>query len=81
MCLLQFPHPQGLNASFFVPSLLGDPGPGGPSSTPNLSTQDSFLLGACQPADCTHRSLGTASDKGEQHNLHEREEDEGPPWG
>lgn len=72
MCLLQFPTHTGSDGFFFVPSLPGDPGPGGPSSTPNLSTQDYFLLGACQPADSIHRSLGTASDKGKQHNLRER---------
>lgn len=56
-------------ASFLVPSRLGTPGPGGPS-TPSLSNQDHFWKPASLPANSICRSLGTALEKGEHQELY-----------
>lgn len=59
---------QSLMASFLVPSHLGAPGPGDPSFTPTLSTQDHFW----EPASLQPPSIDLwgQSEKGEQHGLY-----------
>lgn len=73
---LQFPCRQGVLASFLVPSVLGSPVLW-PLLHPIPFHQEP-LVGACQPADSTHRSVGSAC---ESHTGCPRGEDEGPPRG
>lgn len=73
-------HRQGLMASFLVPSLPGAPSPGGPTSTPTLSTLDYFWEPASMPAPSRNLWVQPRS-KESSTGCMKGEENEGAPRG
>lgn len=74
-------HRQGLMASFLVPSLLGVPIPGDPSSIPTLSTQDHLWEPASLLLAPSIDLPGQPQRKQSNRGCKSWEEDQGPSWG